>query len=372
MRKKNSKSRNKWGKRGRNLASFVVSFFEVILDFLVKMIVDDFKSAKRHFANRKKTKAAQKSKTVSAAKIGTVPNQAGQAKFLPTKLSKQVRLSQVIGLDAAKAQIAQRMILPFEHADKAKVLGIVGGGGLLLIGPPGNGKTTLAKAVAAEVKAELFHIKPSDIVRPGVGNSEQRIAELFRTIRSKKRVVLFLDDAEGLIPSRSKNSSTIMQRVVNQMLVEWDGLESSSENILLFMAASNEPWNIDLAFRRPGRFDVIVYVGLPDLDGRVNLLKQALNEKPVASDVDVNQIAEQTDGYSGADVVELVNRATQKAFEKSISQPDSEAISICAEDLNAALLEVKPSVVAKDIKRLEKFCQDYSLNSATTQSAERG
>ena len=171
-----------------------------------------------------------------------------------------VRFDDVAGLDDAKEQIRLRMIYPLEHPEKARRYGIKRGGGVLLYGPPGTGKTLLARAVAGEIEAAFFTAKPSELMSKWVGESEQNIAQLFDEARQVDRAIIFIDEVEAMVPARRSSGSTVMQRVVPQILAELQGV-SGEGGALLFMGATNEPWAIDLAALRPGRFDAKVYGG---------------------------------------------------------------------------------------------------------------
>jgi transitional endoplasmic reticulum ATPase len=231
-----------------------------------------------------------------------------------------VRFDDIAGLEDAKREIRLRMILPVLFPEHARQYRIRRGGGLLLYGPPGTGKTMLAKAVAAEVDALFYHIRPSDVISGQVGEAEANIASLFRTLRWQKRAVLFIDEVESLVPSRRRNGSTIMQRVISQILGEVDGLAGWPEgHVLLLIGATNEPGLIDPAMMRPGRFDARVYVGPPNLEARKHILETSLRGRPFDGDVDLDRLASRTEGMSGADIKRLADCAADRAFERSIS-----------------------------------------------------
>ena len=212
------------------------------------------------------------------------------------------------------------MILPLRHPAQAKRYGIRQGGGLLLYGPPGTGKTMLARAVASELDATFYHIRPSDVMSGQVGDAEKNIARLFDTLRQQPRAILFLDEIECFVPSRKRNGSTIMQRVISQILGEVDGLEKRSEGHVLFLiGATNEPGMIDPAMLRPGRLDTKIHVGPPNAAARRQLFQTLLADRPVAEDVNVDQLAARTDGLTGAEIKELIGKAADDAFIESVS-----------------------------------------------------
>ncbi|MFV2068502.1 MAG: AAA family ATPase, partial [Pirellulales bacterium] len=158
----------------------------------------------------------------------------------------EVRFDDVAGLEEAKEQIRLRLIYPLEHPEKARRYRIKRGGGLLLYGPPGTGKTLLARAVAGEIEADFFTAKPSELMSKWVGDAERNVARLFDEARQSPRAVIFIDEVEAMVPARRSSASTVMQRVVPQVLAELQGVRTE-EGTLLFMGATNEPWAIDPA-----------------------------------------------------------------------------------------------------------------------------
>ena len=204
-----------------------------------------------------------------------------------------VRLEDVAGLDDVKEQIRIKMVYPFTHPELADRFHIRKGGGILLYGPPGTGKTMLAKAVASEIDAVFFTVKPSEIMSKWVGEAEQKIASLFATTKQYDRAAIFIDEIEALVPKRSGNHSTVMQRVVPQILAEMEGFgtqKGDKSTALLFMGATNEPWSLDEAVMRPGRFDEKIYIPLPDFDARRQILLLNLKDKPLAPDISIDEL----------------------------------------------------------------------------------
>lgn len=258
-----------------------------------------------------------------------------------------LRLSDVAGLERAKQEIEEKLILPFSHQETAKRFGIKSGGGVLLYGPPGTGKTHIARAVAGEVDGGFFYITPSEILDKWVGSSEGNVAELFQEARAQKRSVIFFDEVESLLPKRSDSSSDVMGRVVPQFLAEMDGIKGSNENIL-FLGATNKPWSLDPAVLRPGRFDEKIYIPLPDEDARVVLFQINLKSRPLDESVSFQHLADITDGYSGADIVEICNKASLKPFRESIDGGKFRPIS--EDDLKDAISRLEPSVNPDDLQ----------------------
>jgi len=241
------------------------------------------------------------------------------AEFKALFESPSVAFCDVAGLEEAKREIELRMILPVRFPKEAKKHGIRQGGGLLLYGPPGTGKTMLAKAVATELDATFYHIRPSDIMSGQVGQAEKNVSNLFVILRDERRAVLFIDEIESLIPARKRNNSTIMQRVISQMLGEVDGLQKGPDGHTLFLiGASNEPEMIDPAMLRPGRLDTKIYVGPPNADARRQLFGYLLSTRQTADDLDIDELVIQTEGLTGAEIKELVNKAADDAFITSV------------------------------------------------------
>ncbi|MEM7166997.1 MAG: ATP-binding protein [Planctomycetota bacterium] len=258
----------------------------------------------------------------------------------------------IAGLEHVKDEIRLKIIYPYTHRELAEQYGIQGGGGILFYGPPGTGKTMLARAVAGEVECPFYNVKPSEILSKWVGEAEKNLASLFASAREQERAVIFIDEIEALAPSRSENQSSVMARLVPQILAELEGFSGRSQG-LLFLGATNEPWSLDPAILRPGRFDERIYVGLPDHTAVLELLAIHLEGKPLAEDVDLERLAQLLEGYSGADIRNLCRKAADVAFKKAIES--SEAVLIDQLTLLAVIREVEPSVSTRDLRRFEEY-----------------
>ena len=266
-----------------------------------------------------------------------------------------LRLDDVAGLDDAKEQIHLKLIYPFTHAAAATHFGVRPGGGILLYGPPGVGKTYIARAVAGELDAAFFAAKSSDLMSQWVGKAEQNVAALFAAARGEERAVIFLDEVEALVPKRSATSSSVMPRVISEFLSQTQSLGDDAGGAVLLMGATNEPWAIDPAALRPGRFDELIYVGLPDAAARARLLQLNLRDKPLASDVDVDALTAQLAGYSGADIAYICTRAAQLAFLDAVERDIDRTID--AADFAAVMTERRPSVTQAQLARYASFRQ---------------
>src|SRR5205823_10979430 len=228
-----------------------------------------------------------------------------------------------------------KMIYPFEHAELAKKFGVRLGGGILLYGPPGTGKTMLAKATAGEVEATFFRVSSADMLSKWVGEAEQNIKKLFDAAAGEKRAIIFIDEIEALIPARRDEGSSVMQRVVPQILQGMEGFDKQGDRAVLFMGATNVPWQLDPAVLRPGRFDEKIYIPLPDLQARQKMLEIYLSKRPLAENVDLVTLAKRLEGYSGADIKYICDRAATIPFLRSVAS--GEAGEITADVLDDVL-----------------------------------
>ena len=254
-----------------------------------------------------------------------------------------------------KENIRLKMLYPFEHPELAQKFGINAGGGVLLYGPPGTGKTMLAKATAGEIDATFFRISPADVLSKWVGEAEQNIKKLFDAAAGEKRAIIFIDEIEALVPARRDEGSSVMQRVVPQILQGMEGFDEKAVSPILFMGATNVPWQLDPAVLRPGRFDEKVYIPLPDLAARRKILEIYLGRRPVADDVDLDSLATELDGYSGADIKYICDRAATVPFLRSVAQGQEEAISLAI--LRDVLADTGRSVTGEMLRRFDEWAK---------------
>ena len=264
----------------------------------------------------------------------------------------RVKFDDIAGLESVKEEIRLKILYPFQHREAAQRFGVCPGGGVLLYGPPGTGKTMMAKAVAGETDCAFFTVKPSDILSKWVGEAEQNLDALFAAAREQAPSIIFVDEIDALAPSRSENRSSVMARLVPQLLAELEGFADTGDPIL-FIGATNEPWSIDPAMLRPGRFDEKILVGLPDLPARRRLLELNLEGRPVGRDVDLDGLARRLEGYSGADIRSLCRRAADDAFLDSIT--GGQEITVDQARLTRAVEETRPSVSPSVLTRFENY-----------------
>jgi transitional endoplasmic reticulum ATPase len=262
-------------------------------------------------------------------------------------------MDDVAGLEEVKAAIRKRVIYPFQHPEVTRKYRKQAGGGVLLYGPPGTGKTMIAKAIASEVDATFFSVKCSDVMSKWVGQAERNVSRLFEAARGRERAVVFLDETEAIVAKRG-GDSTVMNRVIPEFLAQVDGLEGRPGGPLL-LGATNRPWDMDDAALRPGRFGELIYVPLPDVVARRQIVAAALKGILLAEQIDVGAIAAQAEGYSGADSVALCEAAKDGPYEREIDSGLPQRLEVA--DLADAFRRVRPSVSPAQLRRYEKFQQ---------------
>ena len=251
----------------------------------------------------------------------------------------RVRWDDVGGLDDAQMRLKEGVELPLKNPDAFRRLGIRPAKGFLLYGPPGTGKTLLAKAVAREAQANFIATKSSDLLSKWYGESEQQIAKLFARARQVAPCVIFIDELDSLVPARGggMGEPQVTERVVNTILAEMDGLEELQSVVVI--GATNRPNLIDPALLRPGRFDELIYVGVPDRAGRERILRIQTGKMPLAADVDLAAVAGRTERFTGADLEDVVRRAGLNALRRSLKSAE-----VWMVDFEEALKESRASV----------------------------
>jgi AAA+ superfamily predicted ATPase len=254
--------------------------------------------------------------------------------------SSDVKLSDVAGMEEVKRRLHLSLLAPLRNPEMMKLYGKSLRGGLLFYGPPGCGKTFIARAVAGEMGARFIAIGLADVLDMYIGQSERNLHEIFETARRTAPCVLFIDEIDALGRKRSLQRHSGGRDVVNQLLSELDSIGNDNRGVFV-LAATNHPWDVDTALRRPGRFDRTLLVLPPDHAARAAILRYHMGERP-AEGVDLRWVAEKTDGYSGADLAYLVESATELAMEESIETGKPRPIR--QNDFKRALKESKPSV----------------------------
>lgn len=230
----------------------------------------------------------------------------------------KITFDEVGGMEEVKKEIEMKIIKPLEHPEIYKAYGKKIGGGILLYGPPGCGKTHLARATAGQVNANFISVGISDVLDMWLGSSEKNLHAIFQKARQLRPTVLFFDEVDALGANRNDMKHSAGRNTINQFLAELDGVEYNNEGLLI-LAATNAPWALDPAFRRPGRFDRIIFIPPPDLTSREAILNIKLSGKPV-DNIDVAKIASKTNQFSGADLEVIIDLAIEGKLEESMQQ----------------------------------------------------
>lgn len=288
----------------------------------------------------------------------------GDARFAPIGTVPQVTFDDIAGLEEAKQLVMDEIINPLLYGEFYKRFHVESNGGLLLFGPPGSGKTMMARAIANRAGMAFFSVRCSDIVGKYFGEAEKRVRALFNAARQAKNAVIFLDEAEALACRRGGNS-TVMNRLVPELLSQMDGFEKFEGHIIVIFA-TNRPYDIDPAFLRPGRLPNHCYIPLPDERVRRAFLEKKLAELPAGEGINAGTLAARTDRFSCADLTNLVKRACQLPVNRCIKRREAgeadPAEQLTPEDLEAALKTLHPSVEPAEIARLEKWMRQLGIS----------
>ncbi len=251
-----------------------------------------------------------------------------------------ISFKDVGGLADVKKEINLKIIKPLLNPDLYKMYGKKVGGGILLYGPPGCGKTYMARATAGEIDAKFINVGINDILDMYIGQSERNLADVFEVAREHTPCVLFFDEVDAIGASRHQMINQAGKNVINQFLSEMDGISSDNEGLLI-VGATNTPWALDTAFRRPGRFDRIIFVPPPDNDARAAIFELALREKPLGEGINYTKLAKSTDMFSGADIYAVVDRAIEAKLEIALETGEVQPIEMT--DLQQAIKKTQPS-----------------------------
>jgi AAA+ superfamily predicted ATPase len=250
-----------------------------------------------------------------------------------------ITLADVGGLEQVKRRLDMAFLAPLRNPEIRRMYGKKLRGGLLMYGPPGCGKTYIARALAGEVKAGFMSVGLSDVLDMYLGESERKLHELFETARRSAPIVLFFDEIDALGQKRAHQKQSAGRNVVNQLLTEMDSVNADNEGIFI-LGATNHPWDVDAALRRAGRFDRVVLVLPPDAPAREAILTRHMAGRP-AGEINIADIARQTSHFSGADLAHLCESATELAMEDALRSGTARPVTMA--DFKKALKDVHPS-----------------------------
>lgn len=266
----------------------------------------------------------------------------------------QVRWDDLGGLENVKQALREAVTWPLKYGKLFDKAGVRPPKGILFSGPPGCGKTTLAKAIATESKVNFLSVKASELLSKFIGDSEKAVRDIFKKARQAAPCIVFFDEIDALCSTRqaSLSDSGVANRVLSQFLAELDGVEELRG--VLVLAATNRPDVIDPAMRRFGRLEQTIHIGTPDRDARFQILSVHMRNKPQASDVDLHCVAEQTDGWSGADLASICNRAGRSAIRRAVQSSKDLRLAVAAADLDAIDVEITMDDVNTAIESLNQ------------------
>jgi transitional endoplasmic reticulum ATPase len=285
------------------------------------------------------------------------------------------------GLEDVKRELSETVQYPVEHADKFEKFGMQASKGVLFYGPPGCGKTLLAKAIANECGANFISIKGPELLTMWFGESEANVRDLFDKARAAAPCILFFDEMDSIAKARGSGSggSEAGDRVINQILTEIDGV--GAKKSVFVIGATNRPDILDSAVTRPGRLDQLIYIPLPDYLSRVSIFKANLRKSPIDPEVDIEKLAKATEGFSGADITEICQRAAKNAIREAVQADIDRAKKITAGQVDAnapfddpvpyirkdhfeeAMSRARRSVSDKDIRQYEEFTAKMKADS---------
>ncbi len=254
----------------------------------------------------------------------------------------RIGFADVGGLDEVKREIRRRIITPFLKPSLFERFRRQSGGGILLYGPPGCGKTLLARATAGECGAKFYNVSITDVLDMYIGESERKLHAIFEQARRTAPAVIFFDEIEAIGGKRQHSREATSAKVVSQFLTELDGFAQNNRQVLV-LGATNVPWAVDPAFRRPGRFDRVLFVPPPDAEARRTILELQLRDRPIERDLDLRELVRRTSGFSGADLRNLVDTAADEAIEASIASGHETAIGM--PHLRDALAQIRPTTL---------------------------
>lgn len=276
----------------------------------------------------------------------------------------EVRWSDIGGLDDIKQELRESIEWPMKYPHVFEKMGIEPPKGILLFGPPGTGKTLLAKAVATESGANFIAVRGPEVLSKWVGESEKAIRQIFRRARMVAPAIIFFDEIDSIASIRGSDPSGVIDRIVNQLLTEMDGIQPLRRVIVI--AATNRPDLLDPALLRPGRFDKLIYVPPPDYNARIEIFKVHTRRLPLGDDVSIEELARRTEGYTGADIAAVCKEAAMLALREAFTKTGAlQVVKVEARHFYEALRKIPPSLSRADIEMYEKLAREIRKASTS-------
>lgn len=279
----------------------------------------------------------------------------------------KIKFEDIAGLENVKERIKEAVVYPFEHPEDYEYYNVSQGGGILLYGPPGCGKTMMAAAAASECDAVFISIKISDIKDKYVGESEKKIKEIFNLAREYEKAILFFDEIDAIASDRSDSTQGYEKSLVNELLAQMDGVDTKGSNKYLLLAATNIPWAIDTALRRAGRFDKAIFIPQPDLEARKKLFEIYLKNRPVSKQVNLNDLAQMTKGFASAEISLICEEAARIPLKEALNGKQRREISI--EDFKqviSGMQTILASWYPKAIKEVKNSGEEEAFSELIT------
>ncbi len=268
-------------------------------------------------------------------------------------------LSDIANYDETKKEMREAILAPIEHREISGAYHVNPAKGILLFGPPGTGKTLLMRALANEIRARFFYVKTSAIVSPFEGESAQTLSKIFSTVRKNAPAILFFDEIDGIATKRENEKSDSSRQLLSTLLAEMDGFQKI-EGIVI-VGSTNVPNLVDPSLLRPGRFDKIIYMSLPDRRGRAKIFNYYLSKLPVADDISYSKLSEITERYSGADIKNVCDEVARQVADDAVRQ--RKVLQINMSDLVKVIKSTKPSTTLSSLDKFNRFKVDYERRS---------
>ena len=265
----------------------------------------------------------------------------------------RITFDSVAGLQDIKNQVMAKIVYPMRYKELSEDYNVQFGGGMLLYGPPGTGKTFVVKAIANEVKANFINVNPSFLYSEWFGKFEKNISKLFRAAYLLSPSILFFDEIDAIAPRREDSKAEVVKRGVTQLLTEVGGINSQRGKNIFMIAATNNPWEIDEAILRPGRFDVKIYVPPPDREARRIIFRLNLEKIRLTETIDYGVLAERTEGYSGADIEFICRKSGETAFMEAVRTGERKFVSTGT--ILSTIDQIKPSIDRSIVKKYENY-----------------